>query len=205
MKNKYNRVQLYATQGGGTAIREGDQYFFHDIPDWSDFVPGQEVPEDWGLQPIHCLYQLAPKAERKVESRNRTEGSYQKRHSYWNRKHKVQRVQKKKAKLAMKETLRSISRARVESVFHMVGVNMAKEERRRKKQLGLPMLYYIGDQLRVVNINACDEGLRLNEICVVAEQNLRADFVVVRIRRNGKLKQLLKTRFILHKRFIENE
>ena len=213
MKTKYHSVNLYATQGGGTAVSESDicgnrmsiGYYFHQVPNWGDFKVGDMVPHEWGIQYCGQLVTMLPKEPRNIESRARREGSHQKRHSYWNRKRKVTRMTKKTARLSFKGTLRSVTKARIDEVMHFVGVIAAKEERQSARRDGLSITFYKGDQLRAVDIDDCDEGLRLGDICVMQDTNSLRGFIIVKIRRNGKLKQLETKRFILHKRFIENE
>lgn len=210
MKTKYSYITIYATQGGGEAVRDGNHdYVFLVPPDWypnpCPFKEGDRVPEEWGVQRMYERYTLLPKEERKVESRNVREGSHQKRHSYWNRKRIVTRKIKKTAKLSYKGTLRSITKSRIKEVMHRVGVQMAKEERQKARKFNLTLSFNMYDQLRVVNIDDCEEGLRLKDICVVVQQGPSTKFVTVKIRRNGRVKQIEVKRFILHKRFIEKE
>lgn len=42
---------LYATQGGGTAIRDEDGYVFVDVPSFGDYKRGDAVPNEWGVAP----------------------------------------------------------------------------------------------------------------------------------------------------------
>lgn len=206
MKTKYTSVQLYATQGGGTAIREGNSYFFHDIPDWSSYIPGDTVPDEWDLIPIHRLYRQLPSVKQETESRNRREDTYQSRMSYFNKRRTVRRHQVKRARLAIKGTLRSTQRPRIDELFHRVGVEMAREERQAAKKTNQPVHFYRGDMLKVVNIEDCEEGLRLGDICYILDRTSETrEFIVVSIRRNGKKKHLEKSRFILYSRYIDDE
>ena len=135
MKAQYKRVQLYATQGGGTCTRDsyGD-FYFHDVPNWGDYRIGDPVPEEWSVHAIYATYTLQPKAKRELKSRNRSEGVYVERRQPWNRKHKVRRIHKKKAKLAFNGTMRSITRPRIKAVMHMVEIDMAREEKRKQRK-----------------------------------------------------------------------
>jgi hypothetical protein len=51
-------VTLYATQGGGTAIQDGHRYVFVDVPSWGQYRRGDDVPQEWGLQPCGTLRHL---------------------------------------------------------------------------------------------------------------------------------------------------
>ena len=45
---------LYATQGGGTAIRVDNEYVFVSVPEWGqpgEFQAGERIPEDWSVAP----------------------------------------------------------------------------------------------------------------------------------------------------------
>jgi hypothetical protein len=206
MKKKYVGVQLYATQGGGTAVREGKNYFFHDTPDWSDYKRGDPVPEEWSVHGIYLTYTLLPKEAKKTESRNYREKTFTERNDHFNRRRKVTRKKRKGARLAAKGTLRSITRPRIDAIFHWVGIDMARDERRQARKEGKPVHFLKGDTLKAVNIEDCEEGLRLGDICVMQDRTSETrPFIIVKLQRNGKLKQLEKTRFILHKRYIENE
>lgn len=142
----------------------------------------------------------------KIKSRNERETNFITRNSPYNRRRKVRRKQRKGARLALKGTMRSVSKARIDPVMHWVGVDMARDERRAARKAGKPIDFYFGDQVRAVDIEDCGEGLRLGDICTVKSIGPSStEYITVEIRRNGKLKQLMKKRFILHKRFIENE
>lgn len=48
---------LHATQGGGTAVYDEQQkaYFFVEVPSWSDYKPGDRVPEEWSFVPAGSI------------------------------------------------------------------------------------------------------------------------------------------------------
>lgn len=205
MKTKYKNVAVYALQGGGKAVVEGNSYVFIEVPNWGNYQVGDTVPEDWGAGYIGERYTLLPKPAKEYKSRNERETTFNTRHNHYNKRRKIRRKQRKNVRLALKETMRSTSRARIDALWHWVGVDMARDERRAARKDGKRLVYHKGDELRAVNIDDCGEGLRLKDICIVEEHRFASAFVTVRIRRNGKLKQLEAKRFILHKRFIENE
>jgi hypothetical protein len=142
-----------------------------------------------------------------MTSRNKIEGTYSERRSYFKRRRIVFRVHGKSAKLAVKGTLRAITNTRLDAIFHMMGVKEARIERRNARKQGKEIHFKKGDLLRVVN-NLDEEGdvvegMRIDEIVAMEDRSSELrPFIIVK-RRNGRRKQLEKSRFILHARFIE--
>lgn len=206
MKTKYTSISLYATQGGGVAVKSGHGYVFHEVPSWGTYKKGDDVPEEWGVHYMRELYTMVPKETKDLRSRNRREGTSATRNDYFNKRRTLRRVQVKKARLALKGTMRSVSRSRIAAVDHWVGVIMAQQERREARKLGKLVDFHQRDLLKAVNVDDCEEGLRLGDICVMDDRtSAHRDFIIVTIRRNGKKKQLEKSRFVLHSRFVEDE
>lgn len=52
LKEKLENKTVYVTQGGGRAVRDGDDYVFTVAPPNQSFMIGQRVPKEWGLQPL---------------------------------------------------------------------------------------------------------------------------------------------------------
>lgn len=46
-------VAHWGTQGGGTAIWDGQSYVFIAAPEWWPDAVGQRVPEEWGIIPVN--------------------------------------------------------------------------------------------------------------------------------------------------------
>jgi hypothetical protein len=140
-------------------------------------------------------------------SRNQMEGTFTHRHHWTNRKYgKRTRLQKKRAKLSFKGTLRSITQSRVCEIFYHVGVQMAREEKRDARKRNEPIHFRKGDLLRVVSIDDCEEGLRLGDVCTMEDRSSEyRPFIIVKLRRNGRSKQIEKTRFVLHSRYVHGE
>ena len=143
----------------------------------------------------------------KYESRNTREGSPQVRQMYFNRRHRrTPRFKWKGAKLAAKGTMRSVSKARIDAIFHMIGIDLARQERSFARKHNRVVHFMRNDELRVVNIDDCEEGLRLGDICTMKDRMSETrEFIIVTVRRNGRDKHIEKSRFVLHKRHIDHE
>lgn len=208
MKTKYTYANVYATQGGGEAVREGNRFIFIVVPDWStDIQVGDLVPEEWGVQFAFRSYSMTPKQKQEIKSRNRREGTYEKRRHPYTRKHKIRRIHKKKAKLAFKGTMRSVSSARINAVMHWVGVLQAKETRRYAYRNRIPLKFNTGDQVRAIKTDSMEDlYMEVGDICTVTDGAFKdSPRFVVKNHRTSSIKVLPKSLFILHKRFIENE
>lgn len=135
-------------------------------------------------------------------SRRKEEGSHQARHSYLKKRHgRIRRKQYKDTRLAIKGTWRRVSSARINAIFHMVGVDMARDEKRAARKSGEPIHFLKTDVLVVVNVDDCEEGLRLGDRAVMKDRTSECrDFIIVQLQRNGKMKHIEKSRFALHAR-----
>lgn len=203
---RYDDRPMFATQGGGTAVYQTDRYYFHSVPNVGEFKVGDPVPSEWSVQYIRHLYRALPKKERKIESRNQRERTFKSRHHPDMRRRTIRRAQKKNAKLALKGTWRRVSKARIDACFHWAGVQMAHDERRAARKANQPLHFYKGDTLRVVNIDDCEEGLRVGDICTMEDRSSEyRPFIIVKLRRNGRKKQIEKGRFILHERNTDED
>jgi hypothetical protein len=136
-----------------------------------------------------------------VKSRRQREGVYGELH-YWTRRSTVNRKKKKLFKLLLRGTRRRITDAWFRDALHRTGVDMAREERKEARANGKVLQFRQYDELRAVNIDDCEEGLRIGDICTVQGMGPSDKFITVKIRRNGRLKQLEVNRFILHKRYV---
>lgn len=48
MPAKY--ITVYGTQGGGLARKVGSTYIWFELPEWGNFVIGDEIPQEWDIQ-----------------------------------------------------------------------------------------------------------------------------------------------------------
>lgn len=139
-------------------------------------------------------------------SRRQEEGTHQERHSYFKkRRGRIRRSQYKKVRLAIRGTMRSVSKARINAVMHWVGVKMAREQKREARKAGTPIHFEKGDTLIVISNLDEDgevcEGMRLKERCIMQDRTSEfRDFIIVRRVRDGRMKQLKKNRFVLYAR-----